>query len=138
MSNSNECSNSNIWKRPLQCSYQTQYQTMKLVLKLSIPSSIISGLNWENLKHIKLQPNLPVCLQKIELHLIKCNSLKFSKICDDPLGKHLKQVQLHGTLACKYQRWGAGYQSNQKLLHHYQYVKNQLQFVSSFIRYSRF
>ena len=29
---------------------------------LSIPSSIISGSNWENLKHIKLQPNLPVCL----------------------------------------------------------------------------
>ena len=24
--------------------------------------SIISGSNWENLKHIELKPNLPVCL----------------------------------------------------------------------------
>ena len=51
-------------KRPLQCSCQMQYQTMKWVLKLIIPSSIISGSNWENLKHIGLQPNLPVCLHK--------------------------------------------------------------------------
>ena len=62
MSNSIKCSNLNIWKRPLQCSYETHYQAMKWVLKLSIPSSIISGSNWENLKHIELQPNLPVCL----------------------------------------------------------------------------
>ena len=40
MSNSIECSNSNIWKRPLQCLYQTQYQNMKWVLKLNIPWSI--------------------------------------------------------------------------------------------------
>ena len=26
--------------------------------------SIISGSNWENLKHIELKPNLPVCLLK--------------------------------------------------------------------------
>ena len=51
-------------KRPLQCSYQTQFQTMKWVWKLSIPLSIISGSNWENPKHIELQPNLPVCLSK--------------------------------------------------------------------------
>ena len=44
-------------KRSLQCSYQTQYQTTKWILKLSIPSRMISGSNWENLKHIKLQPN---------------------------------------------------------------------------------
>ena len=29
---------------------------MKWVSKLNIPSSIISGSNWENLKHIELQP----------------------------------------------------------------------------------
>ena len=33
---------------------------MKWVLKLSISSSIILGPNWENLKHIELQPNLAV------------------------------------------------------------------------------
>ena len=34
----------------------------EISLKLSILSSIISGSNWENLKHIEFQPNLPVCL----------------------------------------------------------------------------
>ena len=32
----------------------------EMILKLSIPSSIISGSNWENLKHVELQPNLPI------------------------------------------------------------------------------
>ena len=41
---------------------QTQYRTMKWVLKLCIPSSLILGSNWENFKHIELQPNLPVWL----------------------------------------------------------------------------
>ena len=36
---------------------------------LSIPSSIISGSNWENLKDIELQPNLPVCLYKKRVYL---------------------------------------------------------------------
>ena len=53
-----------IFKRPLQCSYQTQYQTEKGVLKLTIPSSTISGSNWENLRDIELQLNSSVCLQK--------------------------------------------------------------------------
>ena len=30
--------------------------------KISIPSNIILCSNWENLKHIELQPNLTVCL----------------------------------------------------------------------------
>ena len=37
---------------------------MKSVLKFSIPSSIISDSNWENLEYIELQPNLAVYLQK--------------------------------------------------------------------------
>ena len=41
-----------------------QYQSMKWVLKLSTSLSIISDLNWENLKHNKLQPNLPLYLYK--------------------------------------------------------------------------
>ena len=49
---------------PLQCSYQTQYQTVKWVFKLSMPSSIISGSNWETLKRIELQPNLPAYAYK--------------------------------------------------------------------------
>ena len=36
-------------------------------MNLSIPSSIVSGSNWKNLKHIELQPNLPVFLQKKSL-----------------------------------------------------------------------
>ena len=55
----------------MQCSYQTQYQTMKWVLELSIPSSIISDSNWENLKHIEFQPNLPICLYKRVYHVNK-------------------------------------------------------------------
>ena len=49
---------------PLQCSYQTQYQTVKWVFKLSMPSSIISGSNWETLKRTELQPNLPAYAYK--------------------------------------------------------------------------
>ena len=48
----------------MQCSYQTQYQTVKWVFKLSMPSSIISGSNWETPKHIELQPNLPAYAYK--------------------------------------------------------------------------
>ena len=63
-----------ILKRPLQCSYQTQYQTMKWVLKLSIPSSMISGSNSENLKHTKLQPNpiYPYAYKKSTSSMLHC------------------------------------------------------------------
>ena len=40
----------------MQCSYQTQYQTMKWVFKLSIPSSVISGSNWEILSILSFNP----------------------------------------------------------------------------------
>ena len=68
--------------RPLQCSCQIQLNVqirifkrdhcsvyikrnirpwnVVWVLKLSMLSSIISGSNWENLKHIELQLNLPL------------------------------------------------------------------------------
>ena len=60
---------------------------MEQVLKLSIPSSIISGSNWENLKHIELQPNLPVCLYKKE-----CTCFyKRSKIKQSPQKLPIKQ-----------------------------------------------
>ena len=44
----------------------------EMILKLSIPSSIISGSNWENLKHIELQSNLLVCMliNKECIHII--------------------------------------------------------------------
>ena len=34
----------------------------EMSFEIKLPSSIISGSNWENPKHIELQPNLPVCL----------------------------------------------------------------------------
>ena len=51
---------------------------MKWVFKLSIPSNIIWGSNWENLKHIELQSNLPACLLKKECIV----SSKISKSID--------------------------------------------------------
>ena len=68
-------------KRPLQCSCQTklnvQIQTCKrdhcsAHIKCNVrPSSIISDSNLENLEHIKLQPNLPVCFLKQRVHFNK-------------------------------------------------------------------
>ena len=37
---------------------------MNSVLELNIQSSIISGSNWENLKYVELQPNLPYAYKK--------------------------------------------------------------------------
>ena len=56
-------------------------QTMKLVLKFSIPS----GSNWENLKHIELQPNLPVML------ITKKESVSLNKNRE----KYLQNYRLH-------------------------------------------
>ena len=36
----------------------------EMIFEISIPSSIISVSNWEILRQMELQPNLPVCLQK--------------------------------------------------------------------------
>ena len=35
----------------------------EMSFEIKLPSSIISGSNWENLKHIELQHNLPVCVE---------------------------------------------------------------------------
>ena len=46
---------------------------MKCVLKLSIPPSIISDSNWENGKHIELQPSFIYMLIKKECNLqVEC------------------------------------------------------------------
>ena len=36
----------------------------EMSFEINITSSMISDSNWENLKHIELQPNLPVSLLK--------------------------------------------------------------------------
>ena len=68
----------------------------KWVLKLSIPSNIISGSNWENLKHIELHPIFPYAHKKVYLltwenlytnskkHLAKKDK-RFINLCHRPI-----------------------------------------------------
>ena len=50
--------------------------------------SIISGSNWENLKHIELKPNLPVCLLK-KMSVLKQNKNNTGNNLDNILAKTL-------------------------------------------------
>ena len=54
---------------PSMAGLQSELAHHEMGLKLSISSSIISGSNWGNLKHIELQPNLPVCKKKSKIKL---------------------------------------------------------------------
>ena len=62
MSNSIECSKFEYLKETIAVFISNAISDHEMSFEIKHTISIISGSNWENLKHIGLQPNLPVCL----------------------------------------------------------------------------